>query len=133
MLFLPRLPLLLFIIFLGLFCFPQTINCQNPNCDVLLEVETYRNGDPDCQKVTRNTDWCICAPERYCLKEGRTTCIAKCNTAPICYRARGKTHFLWLYTKMWGIWEYSLVGSLVVIKQKVSNFKSDFRLVYVKS
>merc|ERR1712240_542688 len=33
MLFLPRLPLLLAIIFLGLFCLPHTINCQTPSCE----------------------------------------------------------------------------------------------------
>merc|ERR1712215_487427 len=67
MLFLPRLPLLLAIIFLGLFCLPHTIVMVNgiPPCE---------GPDFDASKCMKKAD----KVDKYCVKEGRTTCFAEC-------------------------------------------------------
>merc|ERR1712243_35678 len=68
MLFLPRLPLLLAIIFLGLFCLPHTINCSDPDF-------------PDCPDI-ENKPCTMGSDElenKYCIYKGRTSCELKCE------------------------------------------------------
>merc|ERR1711874_26883 len=68
MLFLPRLPLLLAIIFLGLFCLPQTI--------------VMVNGIPPCEGPDFDASKCMTSGDKvdqYCVKDGRTTCFAECR------------------------------------------------------
>merc|ERR1712243_287487 len=67
MLFLPRLPLLLAIIFLGLFCLPHTIKCQ----------------DPPCEGFNPNTADCGTEPNfilnETCWHNKKITCLFRCD------------------------------------------------------
>merc|ERR1712002_501612 len=67
---LPRLTLFLSIIFLGLFCLPQTVTCQD---DI---------PDPYCEVYT-NDVWCELVKgaklDRYCIQKDGGKCMAKCK------------------------------------------------------
>merc|ERR1711970_986836 len=64
--FLPRLPHLLSIIFLGPFYLPHTINCGHPPC------ETYTDDKAQCMNATKDLN-------NYCVEQKRTTCVAHCE------------------------------------------------------
>merc|ERR1712243_533072 len=80
MLFLPRLPLFLAIIFLGLFCLPHTINCKKTDYPDCPDVE-----NKPCMKGSYELK------DEYCIWQGRRSCKLICQTAPICnnFRASG--------------------------------------------
>merc|ERR1712240_920181 len=100
-LFLSTLTLLLAIIFLGLFCLPHTISYmdppgyhlhRSPRCDAILQKGVDDAGDPDCEPLLANTNWCTCVRQHYCIKkQGRSSCSARCLAAPICnnFKAKG--------------------------------------------
>merc|ERR1712243_323263 len=71
--FLSRLPLLLAIIFLGLFCLPHTNICSatvpDPQCQVYEDTDSARRL---CKKATDTFN-------RNCKKDGKL-CAAKCDS-----------------------------------------------------
>merc|ERR1712240_51827 len=81
MMFLPRLPLLLAIIFLGLFCLPHTNRCSaDPNCVVYEgrnSEERADNEDRLCDTLSRAG---FNANNRKCEKDGKI-CSVECDTS----------------------------------------------------
>merc|ERR1712215_461949 len=80
MFLLPRLPLLLAIIFLGLFCLPQTNRCSaaDPNCVVYEgrnSEEQADNEDRVCNRA-RRADFNV--KNRKCKKDGKL-CSVECD------------------------------------------------------
>merc|ERR1712215_416295 len=69
MFFLPRLPLILAIIFLGLFCLPHTINCQDPPC------AGFKASNASCSASQLTLD-------ETCWHEKGITCVMECEEDP---------------------------------------------------
>merc|ERR1711955_35129 len=92
MFFIPRLPLLLAIIFLGLFCLPHTINCQidclklpkkdrcseHPDCIYLEGNNSVERADNARRLCHKNSEFRKKNGEK-CIKDGQS-CTAKCES-----------------------------------------------------
>merc|ERR1712215_567792 len=94
MLFLPRLPLLLAIIFLGLFCLPQTITCQNQDCKVYEKTVLSKcttpgamYGNDMCDMVEKGS---FCTAKCHPNGDGTWHVKLKCEGEPV--RIIGNSH-----------------------------------------
>merc|ERR1712215_115150 len=75
MFFLPRLPLILAIIFLGLFCLPHTINCQDTSCTGFV---------PDTKPCTTDPTKLL---DETCYHSTGIPCVMKCEKDGTGYKA----------------------------------------------